>query len=89
MEQISELITKKKKEENNKIKEILILKKGKVIILLYDNKLEFYKKTLQKYLEIIPEFEEPCTIQKMIEIKIEKDYIILALTTNNKKIKNI
>ena len=64
MERISELITKRKLEEesiviknkkkdiklNIKRKDILILK-NKHIILIYDKKLEFYKTSLQKYIE--------------------------------------
>ena len=97
MEKISELITKKKleggdntiikekekkkSELNNKIKDILILKNGH-IILSYDKKLEFYKKTLQKYFEIYPfSKENPILINDILEIETKINFISLAITT--------
>ena len=96
MERISELITKRKLEEesiviknkkkdikiNIKRKDILILK-NKHIILIYDKKLEFYKTTLQKYIEIFPfSPQSPILINDTFEIKTNKNYINLAITTN-------
>jgi len=101
MEKISELITKKKLEEgniiiikkkkknielSNEIKDILILKNNH-IILSYDKKLEFYKITLQKYLEIYPFSQEsPIIINDIFEIETEMDFINLAITTNENEI---
>jgi hypothetical protein len=67
-------IKKKKKdlEINNKIKELLLLK-NKHIILLYEKKLELYKTTLQKYMEIHPFSEESTTtINNVFELETKK-----------------
>ena len=86
MERISELITKKKIEENNKIKDILILK-NKNIILLYANKLDIYKYSLLKYLEMYPfPKQSPIIINEVYEIKTKKSFIIIAITTNTNDI---
>lgn len=82
MEKISELITKKKLEEgkSNEIKDILILKNNH-IILSYEKKLEFYKITLQKYLEIYPFSQEnPILINGIFGIETKIDFINLAIT---------
>ena len=77
-------IKKKKKdlEINNKIKELLLLK-NKYIILLYEKKLELYKTTLQKYMEIHPFSEEsPITITNIFELETKKNLINIAITTD-------
>ena len=101
MEKISELITKKKLEEgdnfkikknkknielNNKIKDILILNNNH-IIFIYDKKLELYKSTLQKYLEIYPfSPEKPILINDILEIETKIKFISLAIITNENEI---
>ena len=96
MERKLELIIKKKLEEEiikikkkkkdleiyNKIKELLLLK-NKHIILLYEKKLELYKTTLQKYMEIHPFSEEsPITITNIFELETKKNLINIAITTD-------
>ena len=96
MERKLKLITKKKLEEeiiiirkkkkdleiNNKIKELLLLK-NKHIILLYEKKLELYKTTLQKYIEIHPFSEQsPIIITNIFELETKKNLINIAITTD-------
>ena len=51
--------------------------------MIYDKKLELYKSTLQKYMEIFPfSPESPILINDILEIKTSKNYINLAITTN-------
>ena len=83
------IIIKKKKKElklNNIIKELLIIK-NKVIILLYEKKLEFYKTTLQKYMEIIPFSEQSSAkIKDILEIETKQNLINFVLTTDTNEI---
>ena len=79
------IVIKKKKENlviNNKIKELIILK-NKHIILFYEKKLELYKTTLQKYMEIYPFSEQsPIIINNIFEMETKKNYINIVITTD-------
>ena len=80
----NKLIKKKKKElkENNIIKELLILK-NKDILLLYEKKLELYKKNLNKYMDIIPFSEQsPAIIKDILEIETKQNLINIVITTD-------
>jgi len=96
MERKLELITKKKLEEGiiiikkkkkdleikNKIKELLLLK-NKLIVLLYEKKLELYKITLEKYIEINPFSEQsPIIINDIFELETKKNLINIAISTD-------
>ena len=84
MNQNLELITKKELNINNKIIDILVLNKEK-ILLLYSDKLEIYKKSLKKSIEILPKSTKT---KKVIfihlkEIKTTNTYNIIAISTNS------
>jgi len=81
-------IKKKKKELklNNIIKELLIIK-NKFIILLYEKKLELYKTTLQRFMEIIPFSQQsPAIIKDILEIETKQNLINFIITTDANEI---
>ena len=79
------IIIKKKKKDleiKNKIKELLLLK-NKLIVLLYEKKLELYKITLEKYIEINPFSEQsPIIINDIFELETKKNLINIAISTD-------
>ena len=82
MEKISELLTKISLKKNDEIKKIFFIKK-KYIILSYDTRLEIYKKSFIKYIEINPFAKRsPLRINEIVEIETNEKYFIIAITTN-------
>ena len=82
MEKISELSTKLTLKQDDELKNIFFIKK-KYIILSYDTRLEIYKKSFIKYIEINPfPKRSPLKINEIIEIETNKNYFIIAIITN-------
>ena len=71
-------------KKNDEIKNIFSIKK-KYIILSYDTRLEIYKQSFIKYLEINPFGKmSPLKINEIVEIETNENenYFIIAITTN-------
>jgi len=79
-----ELITKKELNKNNKIIDILVINEEK-ILLLYSDRLEIYKKSLKKSIEILPESTKTKNeiFIHLKEIKSTNTYNIIAISTNS------
>ena len=77
-----ELITKKELDSTNKIIDVLVLNKEKVL-LLYSDKLEIYKKSLTKSVEILTKTikSEKKSFIHIKEIKSTNTYNIIAIST--------
>ncbi len=74
-----ELITKKKLDSKNEIIDVLVLNKEK-ILLLYSDKLEFYKKSLKKLKQTLKSPKKSFIHIK--EIKSTNTYNIIAISSN-------